>query len=68
MATAVVTGSSKGIGRDIALRLLKLGYNVVGISKSKSDIKHIKFHELLCDLTNKSKWQKPYLLLIKKMK
>jgi len=53
MATAVVTGSSKGIGKDIALRLLQLGYNVVGISKSKSDIKHIKFHELLCDLTNK---------------
>ncbi len=58
MATAVVTGSSKGIGKDIALRLLQLGYNVVGISKSKSDIKHIKFHELLCDLTNKEQTAK----------
>lgn len=53
MATAVVTGSSKGIGKDVVLRLLKLGYNVIGISKSKSGIEHQNFDEVFCDLTDK---------------
>ncbi|WP_321777284.1 SDR family NAD(P)-dependent oxidoreductase [Sulfurimonas sp.] len=34
MQTAVVTGASSGIGKEISLRLLKLGYRVVGVSRS----------------------------------
>lgn len=34
MKKAVVTGASSGIGKAITLRLLKLGYKVMGISRS----------------------------------
>ncbi len=34
MQTAVVTGASSGIGKEISLRLLKLGYRVLGVSRS----------------------------------
>ncbi len=34
MKTAVVTGVSSGIGKEIALRLLTLGYKVLGVSRT----------------------------------
>jgi len=34
MKKAVVTGASRGIGKEITLRLLSLGYQVIGISRS----------------------------------
>lgn len=37
MKTAVVTGASSGIGREISLRLLKLGYRILGVSRSITD-------------------------------
>ena len=33
--TAVVTGASEGIGAALSYQLLKQGYKVVGISRSK---------------------------------
>jgi len=35
--TAIVTGASSGIGEEISLRLLKLGYRVLGVSRSITD-------------------------------
>ncbi|EDZ63146.1 NAD(P)-dependent oxidoreductase, short-chain dehydrogenases/reductases family [Sulfurimonas gotlandica GD1] len=37
MKRAVVTGASSGIGKEITLRLLKLDYEVIGISRSITD-------------------------------
>jgi len=37
MKKAVVTGASKGIGREISLRLLSLGHEVIGISRTVSN-------------------------------
>ena len=34
MKRAIVTGSSKGIGKSIVKRLLSLGYRVYGISRT----------------------------------
>ncbi len=34
MKTAVVTGASRGIGQAICLRLLSLGYRVIGVSRT----------------------------------
>jgi NAD(P)-dependent dehydrogenase (short-subunit alcohol dehydrogenase family) len=36
--TAIVTGSSRGIGRETAIILLKRGYNVVLCSRTQTDI------------------------------
>ena len=52
---AVVTGASSGIGRSIALRLLKLGYRVIGIGRTVANteklIDHSDFQPLECNLS-----------------
>lgn len=50
MATAIVTGSSSGIGEAIALMLLENGYDVIGLSRSRGIIDHPAFHHIPCDL------------------
>jgi len=52
MATAVVTGSSSGIGKAIALMLLEEGYRVIGVSRTQGEIEHPSFHPIECDLSN----------------
>lgn len=49
---AVVTGTSSGIGRAIAQRLLKLEYRVIGVSRTISDIKDQNFTSIQTDLTD----------------
>lgn len=51
MATAIVTGSSSGIGKAIATMLLEEGYRVIGLSRNKGDIEHSSFHPIVCDLS-----------------
>jgi len=52
--TAVVTGASSGIGREITLRLLSLGYRVIGISRTVNidSFKNENFQALNSDLSN----------------
>jgi len=54
MKLAVVTGASSGIGRAISLRLLSLGYKVIGISRSVdgNDFESENFSALNVDLSN----------------
>lgn len=56
MKTAVVTGASSGIGKEITARLLGLGYKVVGISRSikKEDFEGEFFRPLQADLSNEA--------------
>ena len=49
---AVVTGSSSGIGRAIAERLLADGWQVVGINRSEGDLSHARFSTLRADLSD----------------
>ncbi len=53
MPTAVVTGASSGIGKAIALRLIKLGYDVIGISRNikENSIESEKFSVIQSDLS-----------------
>jgi len=53
METAVVTGASSGIGKEISLRLLDLGYKVIGMSRTISceNITHANFTPLQVDLS-----------------
>jgi benzil reductase ((S)-benzoin forming) len=48
--TALITGSSKGIGRELSLLLLQKGYTVFGYSRTNS-VKHKNFHFNQIDLT-----------------
>lgn len=54
MKKAVVTGASSGIGKEIAARLLKLGYHVIGVSRSikKDDFCSKNFTAIQTDLSN----------------
>jgi short-subunit dehydrogenase len=54
MKLAVVTGASSGIGKEIALRLLSLGYRVIGVSRSVvwDDFKSEYFSALNVDLSD----------------
>lgn len=50
---AVVTGASSGIGKAITLKLLTLGYEVYGVSRT-STIIHQNYKHISCDLSNHS--------------
>lgn len=52
MATAIVTGSSSGIGEAITLMLLEKNYRVIGISRRTAPIEHPHFSPINCDLSN----------------
>jgi len=51
MKTAVVTGASYGIGKSITEVLLKDGYKVYGLSRSKPEFAGADFEWLQCDLS-----------------
>jgi len=52
--TAVVTGASSGIGKAISLRLFKLGFKVIGISRTidKKDFDDENFKAIQCNLSD----------------
>ncbi len=52
MKTAIVTGSSYGIGYSVSLKLLNEDYKVYGISRSETKIDNNNFVWLKCDLYN----------------
>ncbi len=52
MKTAIVTGTSSGIGKAIAARLLHLGYRVIGISRRATSIEHEAFSQITCNLAS----------------
>ncbi|MEE9272719.1 MAG: SDR family oxidoreductase [Robiginitomaculum sp.] len=49
---AVITGASSGIGKDLALRMLGQGYEVINVSRRAADFSHDKLRNISCDLTN----------------
>ncbi len=50
--TAILTGASSGIGREIAKTLCRLGYEVYGFGRnfSTTEINDRNFHPVVCDL------------------
>jgi len=51
---AIVTGSSQGLGFNLAESFLKLNYIVVGISRSKNEILHDNYYFFKHDLSTKT--------------
>ncbi len=54
MHKAVITGTSRGIGRETALLFLENGYRVFGIDREKSSIDDSGYIHYLCDVSNKT--------------
>ncbi|MEX6507855.1 SDR family NAD(P)-dependent oxidoreductase [Jiella sp. M17.18] len=52
--TAVVTGTSSGIGRGIARRMLERGWRVVGLSWQAHDFEHENFEPMTIDLLDEA--------------
>ena len=52
MPTALITGTSSGIGLQTALSLLSKGWRVIGISRTSAYIENENFTEYLQDLTD----------------
>lgn len=54
MAIAIVTGASKGIGLEIAKRLVAEGYTTYGFARQfkSCDIDSELFHPVICDMTD----------------
>lgn len=56
MKKVVVTGASSGIGKEITARFLKLGYEVIGVSRNikKEDFESQFFKPIQADLSNEA--------------
>jgi short-subunit dehydrogenase len=67
MSTAVITGSTKGIGRGLAENFVKLGHNAVICSRNQADVDRVaaeltaigpgKCSGVACDTTDKAQLQ-----------
>lgn len=67
MATAVITGSTKGIGRGLAEEFMRLGHNVVISSRNPHDVEKVsreltelgpgRCTGIACDISDKSRLQ-----------
>lgn len=49
----LITGTSKGIGREAALMFLKHDHEVIGIDKLASSISHHKYRHFIADVSQK---------------
>ena len=50
----VVTGSSKGMGVEIAKKFLKEGHEVFGLDVEEASIFDIHYHHYICDVADKN--------------
>lgn len=52
--TAVITGTSSGIGLDLARRMLDRGWHVIGLSRRTPDFSHERFESITVDLLDET--------------
>lgn len=50
--TIFITGNRKGIGLHLTKYYLEKGYNVLGCSRSESELSHDNYHHFICDVTD----------------
>jgi NADP-dependent 3-hydroxy acid dehydrogenase YdfG len=63
---AIITGSSKGIGKDIADAFLKKGYIVIGCATSFKNEEKNNYLTLKCDVTKEEEIKKIVKTIVKK--
>ncbi|WP_313894269.1 SDR family NAD(P)-dependent oxidoreductase [Psychrobacillus sp.] len=55
MKVYIVTGTTSGIGLELATQLVEAGHTVYGIARRENDIAHHRYHHILLDLAETSK-------------
>lgn len=49
----VITGTTAGIGREVAKMFVNLGHEVYGIDRLPKSFYHENYHHIICDITSK---------------
>ncbi len=60
---ALITGTSSGLGHQMAQFLLEEGYTVIGVSRRESPINHPQFIDILCDIRDEASVEEMYELV-----
>ncbi len=60
---ALVTGSSSGLGYEMAQFLLEEGYSVIGVSRRGTTLDHPNFIDILCDIREEGAVEEMYELI-----
>lgn len=60
---ALITGTSSGLGYEMAQFLLEEGYSVIGVSRRGTAIDHPQFIDILCDIKDEPSVEEMYELI-----
>lgn len=60
---ALITGTSSGLGYEMAQFLLEEGYSVIGVSRRGTAIDHPNFIDILCDIREEGAVEEMYELI-----
>jgi NAD(P)-dependent dehydrogenase (short-subunit alcohol dehydrogenase family) len=60
---ALVTGTSSGLGFEMARFLLEEGYTVIGLSRSGTELDHPDFIDIICDIRDEGAVEEMYELV-----
>lgn len=60
---ALITGTSSGLGYEMAQFLLEEGYSVIGVSRRGTALDHPNFIDILCDIRDESAVEEMYELI-----
>jgi len=62
---ALITGTSSGLGFEMAQFLLEEGYTVIGVSRRGTALDHPQFIDILCDIKDEASVEEMYELIAK---
>lgn len=60
---ALITGTSSGLGFEMARFLLEEGYTVIGLSRSGTELDHPDFIDIICDIRDEGSVEEMYELV-----
>ena len=68
MKNILITGSSRGLGKELAEHFLSIGFRVIGCSRSASEIKHSNYQHYQVDVSSSDQVSNLFFQLRKEIK